>query len=81
MDPRSALKASARQLGRHRLVEGLSRFRRRALQTVARARALGLLYVYLGYWVPESRKMSYKSRYRPSEVLMGGVWRVLETAG
>ena len=45
---------------------------------VARARALGLPYVYLGYWVPESRKMSYKSRYRPSEVLMGGVWRVLE---
>jgi arginyl-tRNA--protein-N-Asp/Glu arginylyltransferase len=22
--------------------------------------------------------MSYKSRYRPSEILTGGVWRVLE---
>ena len=48
------------------------------LWLVQRAVALGLPYVYLGYWVPESRKMSYKSRFRPSEVLMGGVWRVLE---
>ena len=45
---------------------------------VARTRALGLPYVYLVDWVPESRKMSYKSPYRPSEVLMGDVWRALE---
>ncbi|MCK8783877.1 arginyltransferase [Roseomonas sp. NAR14] len=47
------------------------------LWLVARARALGLPYVYLGYWVPESRKMSYKARFRPSEILSGGVWRML----
>jgi leucyl-tRNA---protein transferase len=47
------------------------------LWLVARARALRLPYVYLGYWVPESRKMAYKSRFRPSEVLAGGVWRVM----
>jgi len=47
------------------------------LWLVARARALGLPYVYLGYWVPESRKMSYKSRFRPSEVLLGGAWRLM----
>ncbi len=47
------------------------------LWLVARARALGLPYVYLGYWVPQSAKMSYKSRFRPSETLAGGVWRVL----
>ncbi len=51
------------------------------LWLAARARALNLPYVYLGYWVPESRKMSYKSRFRPSEVLVGGVWRVLEEQG
>jgi arginine-tRNA-protein transferase len=50
------------------------------LWLVARARALGLPYVYLGYWVPESRKMSYKSRFQPSEVLLGGVWRGLDAA-
>jgi arginine-tRNA-protein transferase len=48
------------------------------LWLAARARALQLPYVYLGYWVPESRKMAYKSRFRPSEVLVGGIWRVLE---
>jgi arginyl-tRNA--protein-N-Asp/Glu arginylyltransferase len=47
------------------------------LWLVARARALGLPYVYLGYWVPQSRKMAYKARFRPSEVLSGGLWRVL----
>lgn len=47
------------------------------LWLVSRARALGLPYVYLGYWVPESRKMSYKARFRPSEALSGGMWRVL----
>jgi arginine-tRNA-protein transferase len=48
------------------------------LWLIGRAQALGLPYVYLGYWVPQSRKMAYKSRYRPSEILTGGVWRMLE---
>ena len=47
------------------------------LWLVSRAQSLGLPYVYLGYWVPESRKMAYKARFRPSEALSGGVWRVL----
>jgi arginine-tRNA-protein transferase len=47
------------------------------LWLVSRARAVSLPYVYLGYWVPESRKMSYKARFRPSEALAGGIWRVL----
>jgi arginine-tRNA-protein transferase len=47
---------------------------------VERARILGLPYVYLGYWVPESRKMAYKARFRPSEILAGGSWRVLTDA-
>ena len=47
------------------------------LWLIQRARKLGLPYVYLGYWVPESAKMAYKARFRPSEVLAGGTWRVL----
>jgi arginine-tRNA-protein transferase len=44
---------------------------------VMEARRLGLPYVYLGYWVPESRKMAYKASYRPAEVLSQGIWRRL----
>jgi arginine-tRNA-protein transferase len=47
------------------------------LWLVSRALTASLPYVYLGYWVPESRKMSYKARFRPSEALAGGIWRVL----
>ena len=44
------------------------------------ARQSGLPYAYLGYWIAESRKMAYKARFRPSEILSGGVWRVLTEA-
>ncbi len=47
------------------------------LWLIERARVLGLPYVYLGYWVPGSRKMAYKARFRPSEILAGGAWRLL----
>ena len=50
------------------------------LWLVERARALGLPYVYLGYWVPESQKMAYKARFRPCEVLQNGGWRLLTEA-
>jgi leucyl-tRNA---protein transferase len=50
------------------------------LWLVERSKQLGLPYVYLGYWVPESRKMAYKSRFRPSEILIGGTWRILTDA-
>jgi leucyl-tRNA---protein transferase len=50
------------------------------LWLIGRARELRIPYVYLGYWVPESRKMAYKARFRPSEVLAKGVWRSLADA-
>ena len=37
--------------------------------------ALGLPYLYLGYWIGESRKMAYKTRFRPLEVLRDGKWQ------
>ena len=47
------------------------------LDHIARARAAGLPYVYLGYWVKGSRRMAYKTRYRPIEVLGPAGWRLM----
>jgi arginyl-tRNA--protein-N-Asp/Glu arginylyltransferase len=47
------------------------------LKQIEHARALGLTYVYLGYWVPHSHKMNYKSQYVPLELLIDGQWRRL----
>ena len=44
------------------------------LDHIARARRMGLAYVYLGYWVRGSRKMDYKSRFLPQERLMSQGW-------
>ena len=38
------------------------------------AARLGLPWLYLGYWIGESRKMAYKSRFKPHQILRGGVW-------
>ena len=37
-------------------------------------RKLQLPWLYLGYWIKESRKMSYKSQYQPFQILRHGVW-------
>ena len=39
------------------------------------AREAGLPYVYLGYWVPGSQKMGYKSKFSGLEVYAGGQWQ------
>ncbi|MCX7299256.1 MAG: arginyltransferase [Rhodobacterales bacterium] len=39
------------------------------------ARELGLNYLYLGYWVPGSPKMGYKSRFSALEVYRLGRWQ------
>ena len=48
------------------------------LDHIARAKAMGLAYVYLGYWVPGSRKMDYKGRFLPQERLMPSGWSRVE---
>jgi arginine-tRNA-protein transferase len=47
------------------------------LWQIERCRQLGLPYLYLGYWIAESRKMAYKASFRPIEGLGEGGWRRL----
>jgi arginine-tRNA-protein transferase len=48
------------------------------LDHIARAKAMGLPYVYLGYWVPGSKKMDYKGRFLPQERLQPSGWTRVE---
>jgi arginyl-tRNA--protein-N-Asp/Glu arginylyltransferase len=44
------------------------------LWQIEQAKALGLPYLYLGYWIKECQKMAYKIDYRPLELYLNGRW-------
>ena len=52
-----------RGLGTHMILDHIDYVRR-----------LGLPYLYLGYWIQGSQKMSYKRRFQPQEQLTGNGW-------
>jgi leucyl-tRNA---protein transferase len=47
------------------------------LWQIEQCQTLGLDYLYLGYWIRESRKMAYKARFLPIEGFIEGNWRRL----
>ena len=47
------------------------------LWQIAEAQRLGLEAVYLGYWIKNCKKMSYKTQYRPIELLINQRWVIL----
>lgn len=54
---------SRRSLGRYAI-----------LWQIEEARRAGLPAIYLGYWIRNCRKMSYKTEYRPLEMLVNQRW-------
>ena len=47
------------------------------LRQIELARRLDLPHLYLGYWIAECGKMSYKDRFRPVQAWREGHWREL----
>lgn len=47
------------------------------LWQLEQARTLGLPYLYLGYYIQQSNKMSYKIKYQPMEGLIDDHWQPL----
>ena len=47
------------------------------LWQVENARKMELQYLYLGYWIRDCQKMSYKSSYRPLQLRINNCWTVV----
>lgn len=47
------------------------------LWQVELCRRLKLPYLYLGYWIAQSRKMAYKIKFQPLEGLVAGRWQLV----
>lgn len=48
------------------------------LWQLKKVQQLELEYLYLGYWIRECQKMSYKTAYGPLEMLLNGDWVVID---
>ena len=48
------------------------------LLEIEQARRLSLQWLYLGYWIKQSPKMSYKCNFRPIQAYRNGRWSQLE---
>jgi arginine-tRNA-protein transferase len=51
------------------------------LWQIDQAKILELPYLYLGYFIRESEKMSYKANYQPMEGLIDDHWQELSGLG
>ena len=45
------------------------------LREIELTKSLGLKWLYLGYWIEECRKMSYKTEFSPHQCFVNGAWR------
>jgi arginyl-tRNA--protein-N-Asp/Glu arginylyltransferase len=62
-------------------VEGASFGTYNILWQVELCRKLDLPYLYLGYWIGQSRKMTYKIQFQPIQGLIDGRWQLLTDSG
>ena len=51
------------------------------LWQIEQCRKLELPYLYLGYWIAQSRKMAYKVNFQPIEGLIDNRWQPIAWQG
>lgn len=51
------------------------------LSLIDAARQVALPYIYLGYWIAEAQKMSYKARFQPLQRLTAQGWAWMNQSG
>ncbi|MEM7468432.1 MAG: arginyltransferase [Pseudomonadota bacterium] len=56
-------------------LEALSLGRYAILKEIELTAELGLQWLYLGYWIEDCKKMSYKTEYQPHQKFVDGTWR------
>jgi len=50
------------------------------LWQLQQVQSLGLSFLYLGYWIDQSRKMNYKMHFSPAQLLIDGRWQDAKSA-
>ena len=50
------------------------------LKLIEQAQSQNLEYVYLGYWIKECKKMSYKTNFAPTQGLINKQWQVIDAS-
>jgi len=58
-------------------IEGASFGTFNILWQIELCRTLDLPYLYLGYWIAQSRKMAYKIEFQPMQGLVNGHWQAV----
>ncbi len=48
------------------------------LWEIEKSRQLDYTWLYLGYWIAETKKMEYKARFKPMEALIMEQWQPLK---
>jgi len=50
------------------------------LQQIQQAKAMGLEYLYMGYWIKDCQKMTYKAYFQPMEILVNNTWKTMDAS-
>lgn len=50
------------------------------LQQIQHTKAIGLNYLYMGYWIKDCQKMKYKAHFQPMEVFTNNTWQIMNAS-